>query len=207
MILSVEVGYYCPVNAYFYIDDSTRHGFLIDPGEEGQRLLHIIAEKNFTIEKILITHGHFDHIGAVNEIQDKLKISVIMHAEGKIYAKNPEWNASTFMKKPIILNDVTFRKDGAQINLDANPDFGVEMIHTPGHTFDGVIYYSAKDKVAFVGDTIFRNAYGRYDLPGGDGKTLFSSIREKILTLPDDTTLLSGHTEETTVAAEKNFFL
>lgn len=207
MILSVEVGYYCPVNAYFYIDDETQHGFLIDPGEEGQRLLHIIAEKNFTIEKILITHGHFDHIGAVNEIQDKLKIPVIMHAEGKIYAKNPEWNASTFMSKPIILNDVIFRKDGEKINLDANPNFGVEMIHTPGHTFDGVIYYSAKDKVAFVGDTIFKGSYGRYDLPGGDGKTLFESIRTKILTLPADTILLSGHTETTTVAAEKNFFM
>ena len=81
------------------------------------------------------------------------------------------------------------------------------MIHTPGHSFDGVIYYSAKDNVAFVGDTIFKNSYGRYDLPGGDGQTLFNSIRTKILTLPEETILLSGHTDQTTVTAEKNFFM
>ena len=206
MVLTVEVGYYCPVNAYFYIDDETRHGFLIDPGEDAQKLLHIIAEKNFTIEKILITHGHYDHIGAVNEIQNALKIPVIMHREGKIYAENPDWNGSIHFKDKIILNDVTFIDDGAKINLNDNPNFGVEMIHTPGHTLDGVIYYSAKDKAAFVGDTIFREAYGRYDLPGGDGKILFNSIRTKILTLPNETILFSGHTEETTVADEKIFW-
>ena len=90
--------------------------------------------------------------------------------------------------------------------MNANKNFGVKMIHTPGHTLDGVIYYSAKDKVAFVGDTIFKNSYGRYDLPGGDMQTLFNSIRTKILTLPADTILLSGHTPPTTVDAEKIFF-
>lgn len=207
MILAVEVGYYCPVNAYFYIDDKTRHGFLIDAGEEADKLLQIIADKNFTIEKILITHGHFDHIGAINEIQNKLKIPVIMHKEGKIYAKNPDWNCSSFFANKIILDNVTFLDDGAKIFLESNPDFFVEMIHTPGHSFDSVIYYSAKNNLAFVGDTIFKNSYGRYDLPGGDGQTLFNSIRTKILTLPEETILLSGHTDQTTVAAEKNFFM
>ena len=202
MILTVEVGYYNPVNSYFYIDDETKHGFLIDPGDEAEKLLHICSQKNFTIEKILITHGHYDHIGAVNQIQDALKIPVIMHKEGKFYAEEPTWNGSNFLGGNIILNDVTYLDD-AQIVLDSNTNFGVTMIHTPGHTLDGVIYYNAKDNVAFVGDTIFKGTYGRYDLPGGDMKTLFNSIRTKILTLPDDTFLLSGHTPATTVKEEK----
>lgn len=207
MILITEVGDYPPVNAYFYIDDETRHGFLIDPGADADTLLKIIAEKNFVVEKILITHGHFDHIGAVNEIQHKLKIPVIMHEEGKIYAENPSWNGSIFLSDYIKLGNVTYLLDGEKISLDENPNFSLEMIHTPGHTLDGVIYYSAKDKVAFVGDTIFKRSYGRVDLPGGNEKILFNSIRTKILTLPAETVLLSGHTPATTVGEEKIFFM
>ncbi|MBR5913042.1 MAG: MBL fold metallo-hydrolase [Selenomonadaceae bacterium] len=206
MILTAEVGNFNLVNTYFYIDDETRHGFLIDPGDEGDKLLKICAENNFTIEKILITHGHYDHIGAVNQIQYALNIPAIMNVNGKIYAENPQWNCSIYVGDEIKLGKITFLDDGTQINLEKNPNFGVKMIHTPGHTLDGVIYYSKNDKVAFVGDTIFKNSYGRYDLPGGDSKTLFNSIRTKILTLPADTILLSGHTPATTVDAEKIFF-
>lgn len=201
-ILKVEVG----VNCYFYVDGETLHGFLIDPGDEAQRLLHICAERNFVIEKILITHGHYDHIGAVNEIQQKLKIPAVMHEEGKIYATNPEWNYSDEDDQPIILNDVIFLPDHSKISVESNPNFYVELIHTPGHTKDGAIYYSEQDGIAFVGDTIFKQSYGRTDLLGGDEKTLFKSIREKILTLPDDTFLYSGHTAVTSVRDEKIFF-
>ncbi len=206
MILTAEVGKFNIVNTYFYIDDETRHGFLIDPGDEADKILKICAENNFTIEKILLTHGHYDHIGAVNQIQYALNIPAVMNVNGKIYAENPKWNCSIYLGGEIKLGNVTFLDDGAEIILNANKNFGVKMIHTPGHTLDGVIYYSAKDKVAFVGDTIFKNSYGRYDLPGGDMQTLFNSIRTKILTLPADTILLSGHTPPTTVDAEKIFF-
>ncbi len=205
-ILKVEVGYYFDVNSYFYVDEKTLHGFLIDPGEEAQKLLKICADKNFVIEKILITHGHFDHIGAVNEIQKKLKIPAVMHEEGKIYATNPAWNYSDDFDEPIILNDVIFLPDHSKISVEGNPNFYVELIHTPGHTKDGAIYYSEQDEIAFVGDTIFKQSYGRTDLLGGDTKTLFKSIREKILTLPDKTVLYSGHTAATSVGAEKIFF-
>ena len=207
MILTAEVGKFNIVNTYFYIDDETRHGFLIDPGDEADKILKICAENNFTIEKILLTHGHYDHIGAVNQIQYALNIPAVMNVNGKIYAENPKWNCSIYLGGEIKLDNIIFLDDGSQINLEANKNFGVKMIYTPGHTLDGVIYYSAKDKVAFVGDTIFKNSYGRYDLPGGDMQTLFNSIRTKILTLPADTTLLSGHTPSTTVESEKKFFI
>ena len=201
MILTVEVYEYIPVNAYFYIDDETRHGFLIDPGAQAEKLLKIIDEKHFVIEKILLTHGHFDHIGAVEELQKKLNVEVCMQKNGRDYVENPNWNLS----QKITLKDVKYLDDG-EIFLNVNPNFKLELISTPGHTTDGAIYYSAADKIAFVGDSIFLGSYGRTDFPGGDEKILFESIKQKILTLPDETILLSGHSEPTTVANEKTRF-
>ena len=206
MILQIEVAGYIFENAYVYADDATRHGFLIDPGAEPERILHIIADRKITVEKILLTHGHFDHIGAVAEIQRALKIPAYMHENGGAYVKNPAWNGSTMVGDKIVLDGVNFLKDGAVIALENNPAFALKLIATPGHTTDGAIYYSERDGAAFVGDTIFRGSFGRTDLAGGDFGTLMNSIRTKILTLPEETILYSGHSEPTTVGAEKKFF-
>ncbi len=204
MIYTVEVGYIIATNAYFYIDDETRHGFLIDAGAEPERLLHLISENNFSIEKILLTHGHYDHIGAAAAIQQALNIPVCMQKNGKTYAENTAWNLSTAFGSEIILQNVTYLEDYSEIILSSNENFKLKIIPCAGHTTDGAIYYSEVDGVAFVGDSIFKGSYGRTDLPGGDEKTLFENIKTQILTLPEDTILLSGHSEPTTVAVEKN---
>lgn len=204
LALEVEVTDFLSVNSYFYIDDESKHGFLIDPGAQAEKILQVIEEKNFTIEKILITHGHIDHIGAVNEIQAALKIPALMHENGKIYAENPTKNLSRFIiEGEYKLNDVTFIHDGENIFLQDNQNFGVKMISAPGHTTDGAIFYDAKNNLAFVGDTIFKMGRGRTDFPGGDEKTLNETINKKIFTLPEETILFSGHGEPTTVKAEK----
>lgn len=205
-IIEVEVTDFLTENTYFYIDDETRHGFLIDPGAQAKKLLQLIDEKNFLAEKILLTHGHIDHIGAVNEIQRKLKIPAFMHENGKIYADNPTKNLSSFIiEEDYKLNDVIFIPDGEIISLEKNSDFNLKLIAAPGHTTDGAIFYSEKNNLAFVGDTIFKMGRGRTDLPGGSEKILSETIEKKIFTLPDETVLLSGHGEPTTVKAEKNF--
>ncbi len=206
MIVQIEVYEYISENTYLYADDETRHGFLIDPGAEPRRILRIADEYGITIEKILLTHGHFDHIGAVAEIQRALKIPVFMHANGKYYIRDPEHNGSAMFNFGIGLGTTNFLQNGAIIDLEYDPFFAVELIATPGHSLDSVIYYSERDGVAFVGDTIFRGGIGRTDWYGGDYNTLMKSIRTKILTLPDETILYSGHSEPTTVGAEKNFF-
>ena len=204
MILTVEVDLgIMTENAYFFVDE-TRRGFLIDPGAQADLLLKIIGRENFTIEKILLTHGHFDHIGAVNELQRKLKIPVCMSKRGDFYAKNPETNCSVFYGESIVLDDVTCLEDGSEIFLSGNPDFGVKLIDAPGHTSDGAIYYSEKNSVAFVGDTVFFGSYGRTDLPGGSERELMQTIQQKVFALPDDTILLCGHGPATTVAADKS---
>ena len=203
MVIQTVVMQYIPTNSYFYIDDDTRHGFLIDPGAEADKLLEIINQREFVIKRILLTHGHFDHIGAVQELQQKLKIPVNMQKNGCFYVERPEWNLSAQTSQPIVLSDVEYLPDGSDIVLAANPDFRLHMVPVPGHTSDGCIYYSLKDRVAFVGDSVFQGSYGRTDMPGGDEDTLLQSIAREILTLPDSMTLLSGHSEPTTVAAEK----
>ncbi len=101
------------------------------------------------------------------------------------------------------LDGVTYLDDFSGITLSANKNFGMKLIPLAGHTTDGAIYYSKKDAVAFVGDSIFLGSLGRTDFPGGDEATLYKNLREKILTLPEDTILLSGHSEPTTVGNEK----
>ena len=204
MVLTCEVGPF-PTNAYFYIDDESKHSFLIDPGYEAQNLLRVIEKRELIVEKILLTHGHFDHIGAVDELQSALNVPVCMQKNGRNYVKNTEMNGSTsFYAPPTVINgEVTYLEDDSEIILSSNPEFKLKMIPVPGHTTDGALYYSSSDGVAFVGDSIFNRSIGRTDLPGGNYNTLIENIKQKILTLPDETILLSGHSEPTTVAEEK----
>ena len=203
MILKTEVRGVFATNSYFYIDDETLHGFLIDPGAEAEKLLQIISEKNFVIEKILLTHGHFDHIGAVEELQKILKIPVCMQKNGRDYVENPVWNLSAYFNLNMTLKNVNFLEDYSEIILDVNKNFKLKIIPLAGHTTDGAIFYSERDKIAFVGDSIFRGSIGRTDFPGGNAKELYHNLKEKIFTLPPETILLSGHSEQTTVQAEK----
>ena len=204
MILQKEVRGIFATNSYFYIDDTTRHGFLIDPGAQADELLKIIEREKFTIEKILLTHGHFDHIGAVNELQSKLEVEVCMQGNGRDYVENPVWNLSAYFGLDITLDNVTYLEDFSEIILSANENFVLKLIPLAGHTTDGAIYYSVKDSAAFVGDSIFLNSFGRTDFPGGDELTLYKNLKTRLLTLPDETILLSGHSEPTTVGNEKN---
>lgn len=203
MILTATVMKYIPTKAYFYVDDRTKHAFLIDPGAQSEALLKIVRERELIIEKILLTHGHFDHIGAVSTIQKELSSPVCMGIRGREYIENPEWNLSAQTDEPIVLKNVTFLPAGTTLTLSSNPEYTLQIIDSPGHTTDGVIYYSSRDKVAFVGDTIFAGSYGRTDLYGGDESTLLHTIQNVVFKLPDDTILLSGHSEPTTVASEK----
>jgi glyoxylase-like metal-dependent hydrolase (beta-lactamase superfamily II) len=203
MILQAVVTKYIPTNAYFYIDDTTKHGFLIDPGAQADKLQQIVEEKGFVIEKILLTHGHFDHIGAVSELQKAWNAEVCMHENGKDYAENPDWNLSSQIGQGIVLDNVTYLPDNAIITLNANPEHKLQLIAVPGHTSDGCTYYSEKDGVAFVGDSVFYESYGRTDMPGGDEETLLKSIAQRIMCLPESTILLPGHDDRTSVEHER----
>ena len=203
IVKQVPVRGIIETNAYFYIDEKSRHGFLIDAGAEAEKLLKIIKDNDWIIEKILITHGHFDHIGAVEQIAETLHIPYFAHENGREYLPNPTYNLSAFFGDDIVLNNAEYLQDGAEITLKANPTVKLKVIHTPGHTQDGVVYYDESNSLAFVGDTIFKHGIGRTDIPGGDYNQLQQSICNKIFTFLNNTILYSGHSEPTTVSAEK----
>ena len=202
MIYCQPVSGMFTTNAYFYIDDSTNSGFIIDPGAESDLLLNIIYSNDLNIEQILLTHGHFDHFGAAQKIQDELKIPICIHEEGKEYVENPIHNLSANSRSSIILKNVTYLKNHYRIISKYNNKFYLELIHIPGHTTDSSMYYNKNDNVAFVGDMIFKNAMAITNFWGGDFEIWIENVSKKILTLPKHTVLLSGHTDQTTVGDE-----
>lgn len=189
-------------NAFLYIDPDTKHGFLFDPGAEAEKILQVIEYNDYHIEKILLTHGHFDHIGAVDKIRNELNIPVYMHELGRQYMQNARMNLSALCNRHIIVDDVHYVQSGEIFELSTNPDFKVTMTHTPGHAMDQVMYYNAQDAVAFVGDTIFKGNIGSTQFEGGNEHDLMESLN-LILSLPDDVVLYNGHSDKTTVGDEK----
>lgn len=203
MIAEVPVKGYFEENCFFYIDDKTKHGFIIDPGAQADRLLNLIRENGWVIEKILLTHGHFDHTEAVAEIRSTLGVPVLAHRRSDEYLLDARKNLSALCGPAVIVRNVEYLEDGDLVALEANPDFYVRTMYVPGHTTDSVMFYSETDHVAFVGDTIFKGSIGNFHYPGGNARDLEKSILEKIFTLPGQTMLCSGHSEATTVEAEK----
>ena len=203
-MIEIARGVLCEELTYFYIDETTRHGFVIDPGADGNRLADYAREKGYVIEKILLTHGHGDHIYGAEALRAATGAKIVMYKEGKVYANDPAWNLSTMLcGEGISFEADVYLEHGDEIQLEANSEFKVRMIHVPGHTIDGVAYYSEKEGLAFVGDIIFAGSVGRSDFPGGSSVRLLSAIRAQIFTLPDETVLLPGHGPQTTVCHEK----
>ena len=205
MVECVNVFGYIEENAYFYIDKNSKHCFLIDPGSEGNKLLEIANNNNWIIDKILITHGHFDHIGGIKEIRDKINVEVYSYS--KEYLESPYNNLSKFLGgEEIIVKNTKQFKEGDKLYLNDSSELCLEVIYTPGHTSDSVCFLDRKNKVLFSGDTIFKDSFGNTSYPGGDYNTLINSIKNKILVLDKDIKIYSGHSDETTIEDEiKNF--
>ena len=202
MIECITVGDMIPTNSFFYIDDETKHGFLIDAGAEGGRLAAYAEKNDWTIERLLLTHCHFDHIGGVAEFCARTGAPIYAAEDSPRYYSDPRWNLSLWGGNAVTLTNVTTFADRETISLAANPAFTLDVRYSPGHTTDSCIFYSTRDHAAFVGDTIFFASVGRTDFPGGDERKLWESIAREVFTLPPDTVLYSGHTEPTTVGAE-----
>lgn len=187
-------------NCYFYIDEKTNDGFIIDPSAHADQLLDTVHQNNWRIKKILVTHSHLDHIGAVLEISQKLNVPFYGLNTAKQYLSDPALFAHFTDQN--VLKSMSYLNDGDELILNENAK--LKVMATPGHTIDSVIYYDEKNSLAFTGDTIFKNGVGRTDIEGsgGDEKLLLNSIKTKIFTLPPHTVLYPGHGPKTTVQEE-----
>jgi hydroxyacylglutathione hydrolase len=185
-------------NCYLVVSED-KQGLLIDPGAEPDKLITAIQDLGIGIKYIVLTHGHLDHIGAVEELRKQTGSKVLIHELDNPCLTDAKLNLSYFFGSPILCGEAdTLIKDGEQITL-GNETFTV--LHTPGHTAGGICLVGGE--VVFTGDSLFAGSVGRTDFPGGSADTLIESIKGKILTLGPNTKVYPGHGPSTTVEEEK----
>lgn len=187
-------------NTYVIYDDKKK-GAVIDPGYKNQDLLDFIKKEKLKIEYILITHGHFDHVCYVKDLQDETGAQIgISEKDLDMIEHSHAWVGQSmgyelkYFTPDILLED----KDDLKIGK-----MTLGVIATPGHSIGGLCLYLEKEKILFSGDTLFANAVGRTDLPFASENEIWRSIKEKLFVLPGEVKVLPGHGPETTIGTEK----
>ena len=197
-VVLLEVGM-LGTDCYIAVNEPEKRGVIIDPGADAQHILSVVKKRDLTIEAILLTHGHSDHIGALAEVAKELKVPVMIGEEDAKMLTNAKINLSAFMGDDITCDKANrLLKDGDTVEAAG---FVFEVLATPGHTPGGCCF--KQGNIVFSGDTIFCESIGRTDFPGGSYPQLIKSIKDKILTLPDEVKLLPGHGPGTEVGWER----
>jgi hydroxyacylglutathione hydrolase len=200
-INQMELG---PVQTNCYIiSNDAKECLIFDPGEEADKIIGFLQKKQLTPVAILLTHAHFDHIGAVDALREKYEIPAYLHKLEKEWLGKPNLNGSGkySMVPDYRLKDADILLDGEK-QLEIN-GFKMDVFHTPGHSPGSVSYSFGQEGFAIVGDTLFRGSIGRTDLVDGSEKKLLQSINDSLLTLPEHMILYPGHGPETTPDQEK----
>jgi len=182
MLKRIVVGPY-QANCYVLGCPKTMKGLVIDPGDEVFRIVKTISEAGLSIESILITHGHIDHVGGAAELKKITKAPVLIHTlDAPALGFPPDGNV----------------RDGEELRLGT---YVIKVLHTPGHSPGGVCYQAPG--VIFTGDTLFAGSIGRTDFQGGDHRALIEGVRSKIFTLDGDLRIYPGHGPASTVDEER----
>jgi len=198
-ILTMQLG---PIetNCYIVYDEDTREAMVIDPAWDYERIDKALTDHDLTIKKIFLTHGHADHIGALQELRNHKNVPVYVSKKDSGLIQNSKNNLSMFMGKKIECASPEYTvSDGVTIRVGSTV---FTVYETPGHTPGGVCLYGGG--VVFSGDTLFQYSIGRTDLYGGSYEQLIASIETKLIPLPDDTIVLPGHGPSTTIGDERH---
>ena len=186
-------------NGYLLACAQTGETALIDPGDEVDQLAALVEQRNWKVKYILLTHAHMDHITGVGFAKKRYSAPVYLHQEDEFLysglSQQGEWFGVKLGAPPPV--DRYF-SDGDRIEWGK---LKAEVIHTPGHSPGGICL--RLDNILIAGDTLFAGSIGRTDLPGGDPATLIRSIKERLLPMPDDVVVYSGHGPETTIGQER----
>lgn len=200
MLYLIETHGPITTNTYLYGDDETRHAFLIDPGFTPEHILAAIREKGITVERILLTHGHFDHIGGVTGLLAQwpdLPVHIAPGDEPWAFTRANAWGGEyPATARPATL--VADLVDGAELSAAG---LSARILATPGHTPGGVCLLFNDVPLLLSGDTLFAGSCGRTDFPGGSRTALAASLR-RLAALPPETVVVPGHGTTTTIARE-----
>lgn len=182
--------------------DQTMKGVIVDPGGEVNHLITIVNTLGVTLEKIVLTHGHLDHVGGTPELTKELNLPVIgPHIDDAFWLQGLMNQSQMFGFPPIDAFEPTkWLQEGDKIEFG---DEVLDVIHTPGHTPGHVVLYSESANLAFVGDVLFNGAIGRTDFPKGDYQTLINSIKQKLWPLGNEVRFIPGHGPESTFGQER----
>jgi len=190
-------------NCYIVADDKTRECLVVDPGDEPDRILDFIKDKNFDVKYIVCTHGHFDHVAAVSDVRDQTRARIVIHTDDlEIYHKTREQGATWGFEIESQPEPDLFVSEGDQLSIG---ELRFEILHTPGHSRGGICLYG--EGILITGDTLFAGSVGRTDFYGGDIKRLKESFG-RLINLPQEVKVLPGHGPESTIGRERieNFF-
>lgn len=188
-------------NCYIIGDEQTGIGALVDPGDEAARIALAVEQTGLDIGQIIITHAHIDHVGAVAALADEYACPVLMHAEAEPMLQQLPTQAMMmglrFGKLPTVDHHIEDEED-----LEVG-GLRLRSLYTPGHAPGHLAFYLEDEGLVLSGDALFAGSVGRTDLFGGNMDLLMRSINERLLTLPDETRVLSGHGPETTIGEER----
>ena len=190
-------------NCYIVYTEDTKKAVIIDPAADSRRIMGEISALGVTPEAVLLTHGHFDHMLAADSLRNDYHIPVCVHKADAELIKHPNLNCSEqFLHMAYAISADEELEDGQNLRF---LDGALTVISTPGHTEGSCCYYAKSENILFSGDTLFQGSVGRTDLPTGRAAQLTNSIREKLFVLPEDTLVLSGHGDQTTIGEEKQY--
>lgn len=192
----------CATNCYLAKNKETGALLIIDPADAPSRIISRIEQMGAKPEGILLTHGHFDHIGAAMKLHAHYNIPIYAHAAEKEILENVDKNLSLMTGLGFTAQADHYLADGQKLSLAG---FEIRVIHTPGHTIGGVCYYFETEGVLFAGDTLFRCSVGRTDFPTGSMRQIHDSIHRKLFVLPETTVVYPGHDQPTDIRYEKMF--
>ncbi len=186
-------------NCYIVWDEGTGRGVIIDPGEEGEKILMKVSDIGVKIDNILATHCHFDHIAAVAQLKREIDANFLAHKKDLFFVEDGQASARRWgfdIEQPP--NPDRFIEDGEKIAVG---NLALDVLHTPGHSPGGVSFLH--EGMVFAGDCLFQRSIGRTDFRKGSFEILENTIKTRLYTLPDDTIVYTGHGPVTTVGEEK----
>jgi hydroxyacylglutathione hydrolase len=186
----------------YIVENENKSCLIFDPGSEGKKLINWLNKRDLKPVAIMLTHAHFDHIGAVDEVKEHFHIPVFLHEEEETWLEDPKLNGSKFFmpQKPIVVkpaNQILKKEEAFKVD-----EFEFYIYETPGHSPGSVSFYFEENGFVVSGDALFKDSIGRTDLPGGNQSILLKSIHEKLLFLPEETVVLPGHGPVTTIGEE-----